>query len=74
MGRMPEVSGPGEVERVGLCIVRFRTMGGGLVMTVTMTRDVASPAKPTSFSTVDLDEVLQALRQLSAAVQSDVPS
>jgi hypothetical protein len=39
-----------------------------------MTRDVASPAKPTSFSTVDLDEVLQALRQLSVAVQSDVPS
>lgn len=68
MGQLPGPSDGAARERVGLCVIRFRTWDGRLVMTVTMWTDVESGAEPTSFSTVDVDDVLDAVRRKAREV------
>ena len=63
MPQLSEASSPESHERVGLCVIRFRTWEGRLVMTVTTWVDVESRSPLASFSTVDLGDVLDAVRR-----------
>lgn len=50
---------------VDLCLLRFESLGEGVVVTARMIRDVSGDPVERTFTTTDMEELLQTLREFA---------